>query len=83
MRNNAPSKADIETFAEGWVARHVRGVAGGNIVSVVDNLAAELTGDARAQGISGRELHGALGDIDEYLTGAYQRACGQLAAGSA
>jgi hypothetical protein len=38
----------------------------------------DLTRDARARGISGSELHRALGDIDDYLTEQYRRACDQV-----
>jgi len=68
-------KAEITSFVETWVARNVRAIPGLNVVLEVDRLAARLTGDARAEGISGRDLHGALGDIDDYLTGQYSRAC--------
>ncbi|HEY8254422.1 MAG TPA: hypothetical protein VIG39_07260 [Rhizomicrobium sp.] len=68
-------KTDVATFAQAWVARHVRGTPGLNVVLEVDRLAAHLTGDARAEGISGRDLHGALGNIDDYLTGHYHQAC--------
>ena len=66
------AKAAIESFVEAWVARNVRLVAGGNPVAVVDGLAASLTRDARAEGISGGELHRTLGDIDDFLTQRYQ-----------
>jgi len=39
---------------------------------VVDGLAASLTGDARAEGISGGELYRVLGDIDDFLAQRYQ-----------
>ena len=68
-------KAEIASFAQAWVARNVRGIPGLNVVLEVDRLAACLTGDARAKGISGRDLHGALGDSDDYLTGQYHQAC--------
>lgn len=77
MSKNNFNQAEIETFVEGWVARHVHGAAGRNVTAEVDRLAADLTGDARAEGISGRDLHRALGDIDDYLTGQYQRATPQ------
>jgi|GEM_PF-1272138 len=70
-----PSKTDVASFAQAWVAHHVRGTVGLNVVTEVDRLAAHLTADARAQGISGRDLHGALGDIDDYLTGQFNEAC--------
>ena len=69
------AKADVASFAQAWVTRNVRGIPGLNVVLEVDRLAARLTGDARAEGISGRDLHGALGNIDDYLTGHYHQAC--------
>jgi len=69
------TKADIAAFAQAWVARNVRGTPGLNVVLEVDRLAARLTADARAEGISGRDLHGALGNIDDYLTAQYHQAC--------
>ena len=69
------NKAEVEAFATAWVAAHVRVVPGGaNLAYEVDRLAAHITGDARMQGISGRDLHSALGDLDDYLTGQYQQA---------
>ena len=69
------SKTDIETFVKAWVAANVRGIPGlANVTPEVDRLAARLTSDARAQGISGSDIHKALGDIDEYLTDQYQQA---------
>jgi hypothetical protein len=67
---------DIESFVTDWVAEHVRRVPGLASVPVeMDRLAAELTRDARARGISGRELNRAMGDIDDYLTEQYSRVC--------
>jgi len=66
------AKAVIESFVEAWVARNVRLVAGGNPIAVVDGLAASLTGDARAEGISGGELYRVFGDIDDFLAQRYQ-----------
>jgi hypothetical protein len=67
--------AAIESFVEAWVARNMRLVPGGNPVAVVDGLAASLTGDARAEGISGGDLYRAVGDIDDFLSLRYQRMC--------
>ena len=44
-----------------------------DVMAEVDRLAANLTGDARAQGISGRDLNTTVGDIDDYLSGEYQK----------
>ena len=67
---------DIEDFVQGWVAQNVRNVPGLASVPVeMDRLAADLTSAARARGISGRELNGTVGDIDDYLTEQYQRVC--------
>jgi hypothetical protein len=74
------SKTDIETFVKGWVAANVRGIPGlSNVTPEVDRLAASLTGDARAEGISGGDIHQVLGDIDDYLTDQYQLACAAVA----
>ncbi|HJT44451.1 MAG TPA: hypothetical protein VJ750_13245 [Rhizomicrobium sp.] len=68
------SNAEIEAFVNGWVTQNVRSVPGlANLQHEVDRLAAILTGDARALGISGGDLNRALGDIDDYLTGQYQQ----------
>ena len=67
---------DIENFVQGWVAQNVRSVTGlASVPSEMDRLAADLTGAARARGISGRELHRTVGDLDDYLTEQYQRVC--------
>ena len=67
---------DIENFVQGWVAQNVRSIAGlASVPSEMDRLAADLTGAARARGISGRELHRTVGDLDDYLTEQYQRVC--------
>ena len=71
--NMMQTKTDIEDFVADWVARHVRVMPrNGSVTLEVDRLAAELTGDARAHGISGGDINRALGDIDEYLTGRLQ-----------
>jgi len=65
---------DVETFVNAWVARNVRAEHGlSPIPGEIDRLAADLTGAARAQGISGGELHRVLGDIDDYLAGQCQK----------
>jgi len=67
---------DIESFVTDWVAQHVRRVPGlASVPAEMDRLAADLTRDARARGISGRELARTLGDIDDYLAGQYSRVC--------
>ena len=67
-------KADVEMFVKGWVTRNVRSVPNlANLTFEVDRLAAYLTGEARANGISGGDLNRTLGDIDEYLTEQYQQ----------
>jgi hypothetical protein len=64
------TSADIKSFVNSWVARNVRVMPRHiNLPQEVDRLAACLTGDARAHGISGGDINRALGDIDEYLTG--------------
>jgi hypothetical protein len=45
----------------------------GSVPTEVDRLASELTGAARAEGISGGELNRTLGDIDDYLTEQYRQ----------
>jgi hypothetical protein len=68
------SKATVETFVKGWVTQNVRNVPGmTSLPFEVDRLAAGLTGAARTQGISGSDLNRAMGDIDEYLTGQYEK----------
>ena len=68
------SKTDVETFVAGWVAQNVRNIPGlASVPLEVDRLAANLTGDARAQGISGSQLNRVLGDIDDYLNEQYNR----------
>ena len=62
-------KAEIETFASDWVAQNLRGLSTStSLPHELDSLAAHLTRDARAQGISGSDLNRAVGDIDDYLT---------------
>lgn len=62
------SKTDIENFVNDWLACHARTVPHNvSLTQEVDRLAAELTGDARTHGISGGDIHRALGDIDAYL----------------
>ena len=65
-----------ENFVTAWVAENLPPVSGLPMVpSELDRLAAELTGAARAHGISGRDIHRAVGDIDEYLSAQYSRVC--------
>jgi len=68
-------KSDVDAFVNAWVAGNVRAERGlSDIPGEIDRLAAALTGAARAQGISGGELHRVLGDIDNYLTEQCQKA---------
>jgi hypothetical protein len=70
-----PLQRDIEAFLRDWVARHVQFQPGlTNLPLEVDRLAARLTSDARALGISGGDLHRIFGHIDTYLTDCYSRA---------
>ena len=74
------TKSDIQSFVSAWVAENVRPVKGlSNVPSEVNRLAADMTGDAREQGISGGDLHQAVGDIDDYLTEQYQQVCAAAA----
>ena len=73
-------KNDVQKFVQGWVAQNVRGEkSASNVPSEVNRLAAGMTGDARALGISGGDLHRAVGDIDDYLTEQYEQACAAAA----
>lgn len=71
MHMTMQTRADVENFVNSWVARHVRAIPrlAGSLPQEVDRLAAHLTSDARAHGISGGDINRALGDIDDYLTG--------------
>jgi hypothetical protein len=63
------SKTEIEAFVRNWVARNVHLVPElAALPAEVDKWASDLTGDARAEGISGSDLNKTLGDIDDYLT---------------
>ena len=74
-------KTEIETFVSNWMAQNVRNVSGlASLPSEVDRLAARLTGDARALGISGSDINRAVGDIDDYLTEQYHRQAGAVPA---
>ena len=68
------SKAEIEQFVRDWVASNVHLVPElADVMAEIDRLASNLTGDARALGISGRDLNTTVGDIDDYLAEQYQR----------
>ena len=67
-------KAEIETFVSNWADQNIRSASRvANFSYELDSLAARLTGDARAQGISGSDLNRAIGDIDDYLSEQYHR----------
>jgi len=73
-------KTDVKNFVTDWVAQNVRAVKGvSNVPVEVNRLAASMTGDAREYGISGGDLHGIVGDIDDYLTEQYEQACAEVA----
>jgi hypothetical protein len=64
----------IEKFAKQWVIANVRKTPGIDLSYEVDRLSAKITADARADGISGLELARSVGDIDDFLTIAYDQA---------
>jgi hypothetical protein len=65
MRTNS----QIEAFVADWIATNVSNKRNpAHMPADIDGLAAALTGSARAQGISGGDLHRLLGDIDDYLS---------------
>jgi len=69
-------RPDTENFVKDWVAQNVRSVPGLASLSLeVDRLAAGLTSAARAEGISGSDIHRAFGNIDDYLMAQYQQTC--------
>ena len=67
------SKSEIEAFVRDWVSHNLHLVPDLTLPAEVDNWASNLTGDARAQGISGGDINKTLGDIDDYLTGEHQQ----------
>jgi len=74
-------KTEIEAFVSNWVAQNIHRVSGlANLPCEVDRLAALLTGDGRALGISGNDINRAVGDIDDYLTEQYHRLAGAVSA---
>ena len=70
----------VAAFTQAWLADNLAGgQAEGDIARQVDSLAAKMTADAREQGITGGELAKSFGDIDDFLTGEYQKACAKSA----
>lgn len=66
---------EIERFVQHWLADNLRVFPDLTSLALeTDRLAAALTAHARDHGISGGDIHGALGDIDLYLTARYQQA---------
>jgi hypothetical protein len=60
-------------FSEEWVSANVTNVPGlEDLPREIERLACLMTADARDAGISGGEIYRAVGDIDEYLTRAYE-----------
>ena len=71
------NKTEIDTFVTDWVVQNVRVVSRlADLADEVDRLAASLTSDARALGISGSDIYKTVGDIDDYLTEQYRRQSG-------
>jgi hypothetical protein len=72
-------------FIREWISSNVYNVPGlTDLPREVERLAAQITSDARLAGISGGDLDRAVGDIDDYLTGAYENLLpGQVEAGVA
>jgi len=72
--------AEIERFVQHWLADNLRVFPGlTNLALETDRLAAALTAHARDHGISGGDIHGAVGDIDTYLTTRYEQAAAAAA----
>ena len=66
---------EIETFVSRWASEHVKTRPSPiNLLLEVDRLASQLTGDARASGISGGDIFRIMGDIDVYLTEKFEQA---------
>jgi hypothetical protein len=60
-------------FARGWVSANVANVPGlEDLPREIERLACLMTSDARDAGISGGEIDRAVGDIDDFLTRAYE-----------
>jgi hypothetical protein len=60
-------------FIREWISSNVYNVPGmADLPREVERLAAQITSDARLAGISGGDLARAVGDIDDFLTGAYE-----------
>jgi hypothetical protein len=60
-------------FIREWISSNVYNVPGVvDLPREVERLAAQITSDARLAGISGGDLARAVGDIDDFLTDAYE-----------
>jgi len=71
---------EIEHFVQHWLADNLRVFPGlTNLALETDRLAAALTAHARLHGISGGDIHGAVGDLDTYLTARYEQAAAAAA----
>jgi hypothetical protein len=66
--------AAVTRFVQQWLAGQAALDGPVNLPLEVDRLAAQLTAHARANGITGGEIHRAVGDIDDYLTARCRRA---------
>ncbi len=62
-----------EEFAREWISTNVYNVPDlADLPREIERLASQITSDARLLGISGGDIARAVGDIDEYLTAAYE-----------
>ena len=69
-----PEQHTVRIFAEGWVSRNLQAISDpARLQSEVGCWAAQMTADARQEGIAGRDLAKCLGDLDDYLTAQYHQ----------
>lgn len=72
------------SFAQDWVSSNVyNGPDQDDVPGEIERLASLMTADARLQGISGGDIDRAVGDIDDFLTGAYEKKRSRRDAGAA
>ena len=62
----------VRVFAGDWVSQNLQAISSpARLEFQVDCWAAQMTADARRQGIAGGDLARCLGDLDDYLTAQY------------